>query len=432
MSSPGNSKFVSKLLLLLKSKDSLNVIKITLGTGFYAIVLFILRSVIGNNFGPDHLGIYSLLFIIYTFGFQFIAMGMGVTLTKYISEISDDIEQTKKLIGFGLSVSALSGILFSAISIATSKLLAISLFHDETVYLSIIIVSLSFPFISLLQTSLGTLNGLFKITKYTVSYLILTFLTLITTLLGIFLMDNPAIGYSLGLSLPTVVTSIITLFFVVYKFGFKISLKVPKRKKLLQFALLTVIINSIAFINNQITSIILASHLTTLEVGILSAALTLVQGLLIFPYAAQRIVMPRVSRLYAENKWQEIRNFNRKSVLVVILTYSFFAVLLTIVARPIVNLIFSTDFSDSVVLIWILMPTSIIYSLNATLGGVLAAIEKLNVNVVINGVLSVLTLILGLVLVIYLGTIGAAIATAIFYCLSTAVVMITLYHFRAL
>ena len=421
-----------RISLILKNNNTLDVIKITLGTGLYAISLFILRSIIGNYFGPDHLGAYTLLFVIYNFGFQFVALGMGVSLTKYIAEFSNNSVQVRNLIGFGLTISTISGVVFSSISMGLSKVLARGLFHDETFYLPIILVSLSFPFISLLQTSLGILNGLFKISKYSISYLILTVFTLLVTLLGIFLLNDTSLGYSLGILIPTAITAVLAVLFIYKHVNFKLRTDFTKKKNFLTFATLTVIINSIAFINNQITSVILGSYLTTAEVGIFSAALTIVQGLLLFPYAAQRIVMPRVSKLYAEDKWSEIKDFNRKAMLSVLVIYAIFAVLFTILARPIINLIFSPDFSDSVILLWILLPTSIIYSLNATLGGVLAAIERLKINVIVNGILSLVTIAISLVLVIFVKTLGAAIALGIFYVISTVTNLIILFRFNAI
>jgi O-antigen/teichoic acid export membrane protein len=106
--------------------------------------------------------------------------------------------------------------------------------------------------------------------------------------------------------------------------------------------------------------------------------------------------------------------------------------LISILARPIITLIFSSDFSESVILLWILLPTSIIYSLNATLGGVLAAIEKLKINVIVNGVMSIVTIGVSLVLVIYASTLGAAIALGIFYIISTITNLVILFRFKAI
>lgn len=422
----------SKLLLMLRNKQIRSIIQLTIGTGLYSVSLFALRSIIGNYLGPTHLGIYTLLFIIYTFGFQFVALGIGVTLTKYISEDPNNLELIKKMVSFGFIIALCSGIVFGSISIGTARIFANVLFHDPNVTFQIILVSLSFPFIAILQTNLGILNGMLKIAQYAFLYIILTIFTLLFTAVGIFKFSTPEMAYTLGLFIPTAITAVLSFIFVFKYFSFRINLNFKKRRIFIRFTLLTLIINSVAFINNQVTSLILANNLTTTEVGILSAAITIVQGLLLYPYAVQRIVFPIVSRKYAEEDWEEIKSFNRKIAIGVFVSYLILAGTLLAVSKPLIQFLFSSSFNEAVLLMYILIPTSVLYSLNAALGGVLAAIEKLHVNLLINVIFSIVVITISILLIIFYGTLGAAITNGIFYCLSTVVLIIVLRKYNVI
>ena len=132
-------------------------------------------------------------------------------------------------------------------------------------------------------------------------------------------------------------------------------------------------------------------------------------------YAVQRITIPTVSKHYARGEWNVIRNYSRNVIIKVFLSYLIISTIIIVVAKPMIVLFFSSDFVESIPLLWIMIPISLIYGVYAALDGTLAAIEKIHINVYLNLVVAIINISVNILLISLYKTQGAAIATGIFY-----------------
>jgi O-antigen/teichoic acid export membrane protein len=152
-------------------------------------------------------------------------------------------------------------------------------------------------------------------------------------------------------------------------------------------------------------------------VGIYGAALMLVDRLIVIPDGICTAIFPTLARLYKDSK-EEASSIFRQFFLYLLLLGLPIALGTTILARPIINLMYGSEYKDAVpilqILAWWLFFSFLTYIQSLALGAIHQEREfaRIRIGTAIFGV------ILTFILIIWLGIIGLAIssvATAIVY-----------------
>ncbi len=100
-------------------------------------------------------------------------MGIGLTTTKYISELKDfDKKNTSSLIGAAISLVFILSILIATVVIVFSKDIAIRLLNNSSIQIPLIIGSFSLVFIAINSTQMGALLGMQSYKQTSISNLI--------------------------------------------------------------------------------------------------------------------------------------------------------------------------------------------------------------------------------------------------------------------
>ncbi|WP_276390449.1 oligosaccharide flippase family protein [Eudoraea chungangensis] len=103
----------------------------------------------------------------------FASMGIGLTTTKYISELKDfDKENTSSLIGAAISLVLILSILIATLVIVFSKDITIRLLNNSSIQIPLIIGSFSLVFIAINSTQMGALLGMQSYKQTSISNLI--------------------------------------------------------------------------------------------------------------------------------------------------------------------------------------------------------------------------------------------------------------------
>ncbi len=147
-------------------------------------------------------------------------------------------------------------------------------------------------------------------------------------------------------------------------------------------------------------------------VGWYSSAATLVYSLIIIPGALNGSIFPIMSRCYINDK-DSIKILYQKSFKYLFIFALPIAVGTTILADKIILLFLGTDFTNSVIILQILVWVLIFIFLNPLISNVLGATDNMMLASKATVVLALSNIILNLLLIPQLGAVGAAIATII-------------------
>ena len=105
-----------QIIRKLKTSKTLRDIRWALiSLAISSLVHFLLRIVLGRYLGAYGLGLYTLVFVIYLFGMQFAAFGIGAALTKYVAEHNKSLKKVMSFVTSGIIGSFLTGIVIGII-----------------------------------------------------------------------------------------------------------------------------------------------------------------------------------------------------------------------------------------------------------------------------------------------------------------------------
>ena len=174
----------------------------------------LLRIILGKELGPAGLGLYTLVFTIYMFGMQFAAFGIGAALTKYVAEHNYNIQKAKDFGSSGILGSFISGSMMGILLYLSAGAISISFFHNSEMVDLLKITALCFPFIATQKAVLGVLNGFRKMNHFAFLNITQNILVLFVSIVLVVFFKMNVIGAVLGFIAPTIVISLIALFFV--------------------------------------------------------------------------------------------------------------------------------------------------------------------------------------------------------------------------
>ncbi len=377
-----------------------------------SIAHLLLRITLGKELGPSGLGLYTLVFTIYTFGTQFAAFGIETALTKYIAEYKENSPIINKYISCGLVGSFFSGLISGIFLYMLSNIISISLFHSSEMIRLLQITSICFPFIAIQKTVQGVLNG-FRSMKY-FAYLNICQNILIVVLSSLFVLTlrRGVEGAVLGLVVPTVLIGISSLYFIKDNFIFHIGTLKDKLNELSLFGFYVVLTNSLGVINTQIDSLMIGHFMEEADVGYYAIAIIFIQAVILIPSAIQRITTPVIATYYGEKDYYSIEKTIKTTMLKTFVLTLLISFCTAIFGKFIIITLFE-DFLPAYTPMLILLIGYSVYSAIISVGGTLSSIGKVKITFKISLVSTIINVLLNILLIPKYGLIGASIATSI-------------------
>jgi len=376
---------------------------------------FILRIVLGKELGVEGLGVYTLAFTIYLFGVQFSGFGIGSALTKYVSEFIEDREIIPSYVSSGMASSIVTGVIMGIALFLLAPYIAISFFNTPELEVLIQLTAFCFPFIAVQKAVLGTLNGYRKMIFFAflnilqnVGIVVLSVIIVINLGLGV-------LGAVIGFVIPTVLLGIFSPYLI--RDDIKIRLLAlwnsPAVRETTIFGFYVVLGNSISYVNAQISTILIGFYLNPIEVGIYAVAILFAQTITLIPSAVQRVTAPATANLYGRGDIEGVRKIiftaMKKSFLISVCI----AGLIAIFGQFLIIVFFSPQFLSAYIPLLILLLGYTVFAPFMAVGTTLASIGKVHVPFRVNGICAVLNIVLNIILIPFVGIIGAAIATTI-------------------
>ncbi|HWQ95743.1 MAG TPA: flippase, partial [Candidatus Methylomirabilis sp.] len=384
---------------------------------------FVITIILGRQLGAEELGLYRMASTIYGIAMLFAAIGIPAAIIKYVAEYKGDRRKTNSIVSAGVITSLLLGIGFSLLFFFLSGIFE-GIFKMQGLSSLLKILSPVFPFALVSGTLLGFLNGLREMKKYGIATILQSVLMLIVSLVLIY----QGLGVA-GVVIGIVISSIGSCFYLIKisKPYFKILLEeyAQTTKEMLLFGVQIFGANAINLINYQADTLLIGYFLTASDVGYYGVAVAFSTFIWLVPQAIQTITYPATSEYWSTNNHAAIQVMFDKSfkyttciLLPLGLGTEFFS-------REIVTIMFGKDFVYSALPLQILIVGAVIYGITAkTIGGSTSAVGRPDINLKLVSISAVSNIILNLALIPNFGIIGAAIATATSFIITSLLFLI--------
>lgn len=385
----------------------------------------LLRIVLGREFGPSGLGIYTLVFTIYIFGMQFAAFGISAALTKHVAEFSDELAKTRIYIRSGLITSIFTGTLMGAVLYLCSGFIASDIFDIPEMGALLRITALCFPFIAMHKATIGAINGFRKMKTYALLDIALNASVMVMSVFLAMYMDMGVKGAVLGFVIPTMFCGLVSLLLIrpyITHIGTSI-IHMDIMKNVLHFGFYVVLGNSIGYIYTHIDSVMIGYYLNEADVGIYAISAILIQGVTLIPSAIQRVTGPMITRSYAKNDIDAIKTLLKSILSKVFLLALACSIFLYFFGKVLIIAIFGEAFLPAYTPLLILLIGYTVYSMFMSIGTFYASIGQVQLSYKVALFSAVLNVIMNALLIPPYGINGAAMAT------SFSLVVLTVINF---
>lgn len=371
----------------------------------------LLRIILGRELGPSGLGLYTLVFTIYTFGMQFAGFGIGIALTKYAAEHHNNLPLIKEFISSGIIGSVISGSMILVLTYLLSEFISLNLFHNSQMIFLLKITAFCFPFIAIQKTVLGALNGLGEIKLYSFVNIIQNLSIVIFSIFLVLIFNMGVKGAVIGFIVPTILVGIFSLIFTKDFFMIPSSFRTVL-KELLYFGFYIVLTNSLGMINAQIDSLMVGHFMSATDVGLYSVAILFAEGLILIPDSVQTVTTPAIAKYYGKKDYPNIIKLIQNSVSKVFCITILFSLIFLLFGQIFIEIIFKKEYLPAYYPLLILLIGYSIYSPVLSVNGALSSVGRVNVMFKVSTVSILINILLNILLIPKYGILGAAISTS--------------------
>ncbi|MFX0049684.1 MAG: oligosaccharide flippase family protein, partial [Candidatus Hermodarchaeota archaeon] len=226
---------------------------------------FIVTILLGRYVGANDLGLYRMVATLFSLILLIAMIGIPSATIKYIAEYKADQAQKDQILSAGIITVFIIGVIFSICSYLLAEGLE-TFFGMPQLSDLIFILGPVFPFALVGETTLGFLNGLREMKKFSAVMVAKSILMLIITT-TLILNDLGAIGAVLGLTLSSIGSCIISIILVNPYFNFTLKEYYLTTKTLLKFGVQVAITQAISETTNQIDIILIGFYLMSIDLG---------------------------------------------------------------------------------------------------------------------------------------------------------------------
>ncbi|WP_280139762.1 flippase [Salibacterium halotolerans] len=394
----------------------LTVIRQTLSILLGVMIIILLARVLG----PDGQGKYTLLILLPNMLSTLLNMGINAASVYYIGRKLFSIETIYKT---NVIISLFLSLISILLGIAFALLLQDSTFSN--INISMVVVSLAaLPFLYLNKILQSLFQGKEDFQAFNLIVITRQLTTLILMAALVYIVTFGVMGALIAFILGQLITTVLVFYMLKKRLGVKWnqgSFSNQYTKDALRFGLKAHLSNVLAFINYRADVLIISFFLTPALVGIYTVAVNIAEKLWTVSQSVSAVLYPRISSISSENEKNELTAVVGKTVL--LLSFIVCAILF-IFSESIVHLLFGHEYNSSIVVLKILLPGIVLFSLDKILSNDLAGRGR----PIINLYTSLLTVLINVSLNLYLipqyGINGSAFATSFSYALTLFIKLI--------
>lgn len=379
-------------------------------------IAFIFQIILGRSLEPEFYGKYTM-YITYISIISIIPVfGMDSNLIKEVARVSEDKLKSSTLLKFSAKISLAIFIGIAALLIIFHNLLSISL-SIIGVFLFMLLLSV---LISLLDGFLQGLGLVFKVTILNVflnNLMKIVFFSLFLRI-GIVGLNSALYSYIFSES----ITIIFRLKIINDRIGSQLRVKSGiaklEQNKFIKYSITVALISGMSLLIQNVDRIMISRLLGYSSVGVYKVSQNYVAliGVFIAPFVA---FWPRISKLYSENKINEIE-YEMKRIITIVsyLAIPMFFIFLTINENLL--MVFGSQYitNNSKMVLIILSFAYLVDAISGPIGSILTMTNYAR-YILLNSIVSLaVNIILNYIFINKYGIIGAAIGTGISIILS--------------
>lgn len=398
-------------------------------------LVFLSRVLMARYLSVSDYGVFSLSYVIITLLAVVSLLGLDAGLSRQIAFYKKDDGSSKigVIVRSSLIITIVASLVFGLLLFVLADFISVAFFQTQELATPLKIVSIGLPFLTLLLLFVSVYRGFDRAdAKVYFSDLMKNVLFVIFLAVGILLrlsLEFILIGFVLAVAISCV--GIVTLTFRKPPMD-NLSIRAqPTRglnKELLFFSMPLLVLALYSLIVNWTDTIVLGYFRTTVDVGIYNAALPIALFIPILLNGMSYIYMPVLSELHSQKKLNEMRRmYVITTKWVFALTYPVFLVVV-LFPKPVLSLLFGTDYVVGSTALQILVIGFFVHTFLGLNASTLLSLGETKYLMWASAISSVANIILNVVLIFWLGILGAAIATTLSLVLLNIFISSKCYH----
>ena len=392
----------------MKNKFIKSTLILIIGGFITKILGMIIKIIMTRNISNEAIGMYMLILPTYNLFITLVSAGMQVSISKLISE--NKISK-RKIMNTALKISAILGIIIVILILILSKPISYIL-HNKDLYIPILSMLLSIPFIGISSVLKGYLFGQNKMHEQVISNFIEQIIRIIMFIIILPKINNniEAVTFIIGSNIINESLSVFILSLFIEKKDFHIN-----EFKIDTFTKEEILSTSIPFTSSRligtisyffepilITNLLLmngySSKFVTTEYGIITGySMQLLLLPSFFSMAISQSIIPLISNAYINRRYNYIKKKIKEIILLSFLIGLIYIIILNINPKYFMNLIYNTNqgikylkiMSPIFILLYVQSPlTSILQSINKSKESMKSTIEGIIIKTLLMIILS--------------------------------------------
>lgn len=407
-----------------ESKQFMKNTIMTLSRQLSAILIGLLYMIIiARALGPEGNGSYQLIILLPTLLLTILNFGIGSSSVYYIGKKLYPINTIVK-------TNMYAAFVFSGISVIAGAIY-LTYFPNQSfsgvpsIYLYTILIVL--PFLFLNEYFLVIFQGVQDFKAYNTLALSRQIVALISLVIFLFIFGMNLNGAVYSFILGIFSQFLLSLYYLKKRLNVKISQGEVSRAYFSQsvgFGIKAHMSNMLSFVNYRADIFIIGFYINPYAVGIYSAAVTVAERLWVVSQAISAVLFPRVSSMDSEDGKNQLTSIISRNVL-------FFSIvggiIFYLVSDLMVSILYGNSYMDSSVVLKLLLPGIILFSVDRILSNDLAGRGKPEINMNVSLFTVVSNILLNIMLIPEYGINGAAFATSFTYSLSSIIKVLIFY-----
>tara|TARA_Y100000310_G_scaffold343159_1_gene449508 strand:- start:21346 stop:22848 length:1503 start_codon:yes stop_codon:yes gene_type:complete len=416
----------------MSTNDSLKKIasgaSILLVGAFLSKILSYVYRLIVARIGVDQYGLLSLALAILGILVTISMMGFNQGIVRYIAYYKgkEDYSKIKGTIVFALKITLSISLVLGILVFLFSEDIAIKIFQNSNLAQILKIIIFALPLTVLSTILIGVIEGFQKV-KYEVlsknvgENIVKISLTLILIFLGYNLL-----GAVIAYVIASLVTLILTLYFVqkkIFPFLSKKIIALDVKKELIKYSWPLTLTGVIMLVIAWTDTIMLGLFKSSYDVGIYNASLPTAQILYIVPYALSILFLPVLTELFAKKEMSTFRSTYKTTTKWIFMTNIILLALFVMFPDKILSLLFGSNYIEGSGALIILSIGFFVHFLSANSSNILLTLGRTKIYFLNALIVALVNVGLNFLLIPKYGLIGAAIATG------SAAILMTILSF---
>ena len=390
---------------------------ITFCTQIVIVILGIITTmIIARALGPTGKGVYSLVILVNSLITMLGNLGIGIAniyfggSKKYdFADLAANAFSSAFILGIPLSIAFL--IYYFIVSPS---------FLADIEPRSIILGSIMIP-LALLQVYFShILLGQNRIKDYCLVGFMQNMIFTVLLLLALFVFKGGLFSVILAWAASLGVGSMFALFQVRRTTPVRLAFNPALFKESVKFGMQGYLGNMMQALSYRLNMFIIALFMTTAAVGYFSISTSVAEALLIVPSSIGIVIIARTPNLTAEAANMSTPRICRTAFLIT----AILALVLLMVAKPIIVTLFGSAFLPAVRPLYILLPGIVLSTIYVVLTNEMTGRGKPIINTIVTGIALIVTISLNLLLIPRMGIEGAALASTISYAVSALMTLV--------